>query len=860
MLAHSTHSLVRGESTPHPESLDARLAAELNAMGEEAKLQILSRLVQRLGEQEKRKGQTSEITTSNTQSRRPVPALPKAKAPVPHTIRPSAPGTDVHVPRTAPKSADTISAPPTQLAAIANRSDIPSAQKHELMAKAILGELMPQTEAAAPAQAHAHAAEPADTHAADDPVAAMKRYMEANGELPPRAESKAPPPQLALDPEKIAPIGRDLAQLPHADRQSVLINLHDKLSHVIFEQGKILGPDGQLHVVSSPAEAAKLAQQIINDSITEHDQRTTQNQNTRIIPNQTPPLLPAITATPEAQAPAGARDAHIPEMGHGMTADSPAVRRVKAEARPVRGQEPTVKVKQEPPAAQAALTQPPAPVTPEAASRIGQRDPQSGRTILQPSNNLIQNERLANQAAPDLETRLSRITDSVPGAKFDRLRPQKGLERLQDKVADGKPPRTIGDNLAAQIVAPNVEAKNQLIARMRQEFAVLSVDDKFTEPRDKAGYPSTNVQVQMPNGGTAEVQIVTPEVQTITDQTHRLYTLGRGFPEGSPERAHYWDQAAAIHAQALEKFKTREARESQGRSQQRATAGQQPGGLAQRQRVVLKNGQTGKIVDFTKKFDRVVVSTSKGLRTVKPGDIRSRIDLSRRTVSSPDFEPRDLKKFTGKVESRLGAPEAQRGEIVLINTDALHEIQNALKDHSFAGVTLPGEVADDVIAKIRVRAEKTGREDLHLLADHMVRARSQYGVVPVALEGSNEAKNISADLEERIHGGQMDMGKGLLENYGDPEPDYAHPKTALFLPWLEARGVDPNDKVMAVVEIAALILRRENREAGVSDADAKQWIRSHFRTLREVHGDDPVQQFRRMIRRLLAARRQRRSR
>src|SRR5579864_6609035 len=61
----------------------------------------------------------------------------------------------------------------------------------------------------------------------------------------------------------------------------------------------------------------------------------------------------------------------------------------------------------------------------------------------------------------------------------------------------------------------------------------------------------------MPNGGTAEVQIVTPEIQAITDQTHRLYTQGRNFPEGSPERAHYWGQAAVMHQQALEKFLAR---------------------------------------------------------------------------------------------------------------------------------------------------------------------------------------------------------------------------------------------------------------------------------------------------------------
>lgn len=333
---------------------------------------------------------------------------------------------------------------------------------------------------------------------------------------------------------------------------------------------------------------------------------------------------------------------NVPEMGHNMTADAPSVRRAKAEAAPLRGQTPTIKVKQEPAEVQPALTQPPAPVRAADAARVGQRDPQSGRTILQPSNDLVQNERLANQAAPELNTRLSRVTVRVDGAKFDRLRPQKGLQRLQEKVADGKPANTIGDNLAAQIVAPSVKAKNRIIAELHREFPVISVDDKFLEPREKAGYPSANVQVRMRNGSTAEVQIVAPEIQKKTDLTHRLYTLGRNHPEGSPERAYYWDQAAAIHTQALEGFKARNAQE------------QLVNQLALGQRVVLTDGKTGKIVGFADKTGRIVVRTSKGLRTVKAQDVLSRIELApKRSLSTPDFDPRDLKSLPAKLNPGL---------------------------------------------------------------------------------------------------------------------------------------------------------------------------------------------------------------
>lgn len=248
----------------------------------------------------------------------------------------------------------------------------------------------------------------------------------------------------------------------------------------------------------------------------------------------------------------------VPVMGRNMTADAPSVRKVQAQARPVPGQVPEVKVKGEPPQVQNALAQRPEPVSAHDVGRIGRIDGQSGRQVLQPSNSLVQNERLAADAAPYLTTKLSEAAAAVPGARFDRLRPQKGLQRLEEKVADGKPPSTIGDNLAAQIVAKTVAAKDQLIARLRQQLPVISVDDKFLEPREKAGYPSTNLQLQMPNGGTAEVQIVTPEIQAVTDRTHRLYTEGRKFPEGSKGRAWYWGEAAKMHVAALRRFIARQ--------------------------------------------------------------------------------------------------------------------------------------------------------------------------------------------------------------------------------------------------------------------------------------------------------------
>ncbi|HLJ25301.1 MAG TPA: strawberry notch family protein [Candidatus Angelobacter sp.] len=260
-------------------------------------------------------------------------------------------------------------------------------------------------------------------------------------------------------------------------------------------------------------------------------------------------------------APVSGTEGDKQPMGREMTQDSPAVEKVAQEAQLVPGQEPLVMVKKETPENEAALAQPPKPVSDAAVQRIGDEDKESGRTIVQPSNDEMQNERLAGEAAPVLATQLSQLSASVPGITFDRMRPQKNMKRVDEKVEqDDKPPKTIADYLAAQIAADSPQAKDQLIAEMKKHMDVVSVEDKFLEGRpDLAGYPSANVQVKMPNGSTAEVQIVPREVQEVTDESHRHYTDGRkaelAGDLAARDKAHA--EAKKINTEALDRFKER---------------------------------------------------------------------------------------------------------------------------------------------------------------------------------------------------------------------------------------------------------------------------------------------------------------
>jgi len=239
------------------------------------------------------------------------------------------------------------------------------------------------------------------------------------------------------------------------------------------------------------------------------------------------------------------------------------IRRTVERAHPAAGQRPVVsdRVARK---AEKAIAGPPRKVHGEDVKKIGRKEPESGRQVVQPSGSIRQNEQLAAEAAPELETRLSRAAARVPGAKFVRLRPQKNPDRLRDKIkSEEKPAETISDYLASQISADSTEAKDRMIAEIKKHFKVVNVEDKFLQGRkEKAGYPSANVQVALSNGGTAEVQIVPREVQQATEQSHHFYKMGRNAKDAGKTALakHYFDQATAINERALARFRIRNSK------------------------------------------------------------------------------------------------------------------------------------------------------------------------------------------------------------------------------------------------------------------------------------------------------------
>ena len=455
----------------------------------------------------------------------------------------------------------------------------------------------------------------------------MVRYETEQGNIPAQPPPAEPLPQLDLDPGKVGALAQRLSRLSHLERQNVMVQLHERLAEALLRQKKFLGPDGRLYIVNSAEEASTLAQKFINDAISAHDvQSTTPPQ--RLLPPAPSSLAesvarsaiekPASTAIEKRPGTAIQKPASTAIEKRPSTAiekrPSTAIEKrpstaIEQPASTVIEQRPSTALEQpattgiEQPAS-AAVEKPatttiekpstaPSPEPPhsreaipasqQAGSResggkpqpeqVGERESQTGRQIVQPSESPLLNESLAAQAAPELQSKLAKITAQVPGARLARLRPQKGLERLGGKIEEGKPPETISDYLAAQISVRSPQAKEALVAQLKRRFHVISIDDQFLEGREeKAGYPSTNVQVEMGNGLTAEVQIVPWEVQQITDRSHRFYTLGRDARDaGHLEAAErFFQRARQINNQALERFMRRNSIRRNGNQSKRS--------------------------------------------------------------------------------------------------------------------------------------------------------------------------------------------------------------------------------------------------------------------------------------------------
>lgn len=391
---------------------------------------------------------------------------------------------------------------------------------------------------------------PPNPMAYDDPMMDGVRAQKLASKVEAMAQRSARglPPQKPQTPEEqfgnvldvahTRAIARAIANHPEDQRGRLISEAHDSATRwVASHKGKVI-VHGKVKTAGSPEAAEGLAAQIVNDTVDQHDEREAGADGSE-------------TAAPDKGAPEPAVATGSVRETSGTGGDSSPI--------PLPSQGPVVPATPEivPPSGKVPTGPPPA-VSPKEAAQVGSRKP-DGHQVTQPKKTVAANKKLALQAAPELHDALSALTKQIPGAAFDKLRPVKDVGRIGQKTGENDPD-TLSDYLGAQVSADSPQAKDALVAALQKNFKVIETDDNFlTGKPDKARYPSTNLQVQLSNGSTAEVQIVPKEVQDRQDESHAFYKAGRDAEEkgDTKERDRQWAQAGKIHREQMDKFKAR---------------------------------------------------------------------------------------------------------------------------------------------------------------------------------------------------------------------------------------------------------------------------------------------------------------
>ena len=127
-------------------------------------------------------------------------------------------------------------------------------------------------------------------------------------------QTPAPPPMHSITPEEIAEVGDRLAQLPLDQRPQATLAAHAALADILLQQGKFVGPDGKLQIISNQKQAESLAQKYINEEIGRQDAQAKKAANE---PVPAPPAGFTLDETPQTAPAAAATTEESPRFAKG---------------------------------------------------------------------------------------------------------------------------------------------------------------------------------------------------------------------------------------------------------------------------------------------------------------------------------------------------------------------------------------------------------------------------------------------------------------------------------------------------------------------------------------------------------------
>jgi hypothetical protein len=192
------------------------------------------------------------------------------------------------------------------------------------------------------------------------------------------------------------------------------------------------------------------------------------------------------------------------------------------------------------------------------AMPVGAKEPTSGRKIVQPTSDPALNQALATGAMPAYRARLAEIIRHIQGATLAASRERKNPSRLAEKiVGEGQPAETVSDYGAAQIAVDSPQAKDAVVAAVKQHFKVLREQDHFAFGDPQYHYRSYSLQLQMPNGASEELQILPRPVFDANREEHHDYKRARNAQLAGRSAEPATAAARALNDRAMERFNSK---------------------------------------------------------------------------------------------------------------------------------------------------------------------------------------------------------------------------------------------------------------------------------------------------------------
>ncbi len=192
----------------------------------------------------------------------------------------------------------------------------------------------------------------------------------------------------------------------------------------------------------------------------------------------------------------------------------------------------------------------------EALPKVGDIHPKApDKVVYQPSDDVRENIALAAQSQVFREGLLKEVEQAVPGAKFVSAGVKTNMGRIGQKVSK-QPPSTISDYGRGRMSVETIDLIDPVIKELDKRAGVVQVDPFLSEPR-QSGYLGVHAQVKMPNGSTAEVQILPREIAEAKERADKLYSIRRSLDVSTQDYQRLLAEEKEIFADAARKFRQR---------------------------------------------------------------------------------------------------------------------------------------------------------------------------------------------------------------------------------------------------------------------------------------------------------------